>query len=115
MACLTKIEAIIPPSAFARTKQALAELGLEAMTVLEVYGPAPRGGRHLVFRGHQYRADLVPNIKIELVVNSDCVDEAVDAIVDGCAFEKSGVAKVFLSPVEDALRIRNQQVGVAAL
>ena len=112
---MTKIEAIIQPSKFQAVKQALTDLGLGGMTLSEVYGHGSRPAVTGVFRGNEYKVDLLPGIKIEMVVLDDQVDEAVEAIIKNSATGKMGDGKIFLSKVDDIVRIRNQQRGVAAL
>lgn len=112
---MTKLEAIIQPSQFEPVKEALSELGVDGMTVSEVRGHGRQKGHTEVYRGREYTVDLVPKIKIEVVLSDNLVDAAVDAIVQTAATGKIGDGKIFLSRVEEAIRIRNQERGVAAL
>jgi nitrogen regulatory protein P-II 1 len=112
---ITKIEAIIQPSKLQAVKEALINLDIGGMTISEVYGHGRREGQIGVFRGHQYKVDLLPNIKLEMVLLDDQVEDAVDAIVKNSATGKIGDGKIFLSRIDDIVRIRNQQRGVAAL
>jgi nitrogen regulatory protein P-II 1 len=112
---MTKIEAVIQPSRFEAVKQALSELGVEGMTISDVRGHGRQKGHTEVYRGREYTVDLVPKIKIEMVMSDNLVDEAVDAILQTAATGKIGDGKIFLSRVEEAIRIRNQERGVAAL
>jgi nitrogen regulatory protein P-II 1 len=112
---MTKVEAVIQPSRFEAVKQALADLGVEGMTISDVRGHGRQKGHTEVYRGREYTVDLVPKIKIEMVMSDNLVDEAVDAILQTAATGKIGDGKIFLSRVEEAIRIRNQERGVAAL
>jgi nitrogen regulatory protein P-II 1 len=112
---MTKLEAVIQPSRFEAVKQALSELGVEGMTIFDVRGHGRQKGHTEVYRGREYTVDLVPKIKIEMVMSDNLVDEAVDAILQTAATGKIGDGKIFLSRVEEAIRIRNQERGVAAL
>jgi nitrogen regulatory protein P-II 1 len=112
---LTKIEAIIQTSKLPAVKEALTNLGLNGMTLSEIYGHGSSPSKVGEFRGHQYKIDLLPGIKLEMVVLDDQVEDAVDAIVKNSATGKIGDGKIFLSRIDDIVRIRNQQRGVAAL
>jgi nitrogen regulatory protein P-II 1 len=112
---MTKLEAIIQPSQFEAVKEALAELGVDGMTVSDVRGHGRQRGHTEVYRGREYTVDLVPKIKIEMVLSDNLVDATVDAIVQTAATGKIGDGKIFLSRIEEAIRIRNQERGVAAL
>lgn len=115
IAKMTKLEAIIQPSQFEAVKEALSELGVDGMTVLDVRGHGRQKGHTEVYRGREYTVDLVPKIKIEMVLSDNLVDAAVDTIVQTAATGKIGDGKIFLSKIEEAIRIRNQERGVAAL
>lgn len=112
---MTKLEAIIQPSQFEAVKEALAELGVDGMTVSDVRGHGRQKGHTEVYRGREYTVDLVPKIKLEMVLSDNLVDAAVNAIVQTAATGKIGDGKIFLSKIEEAIRIRNQERGVAAL
>ena len=112
---MMKLEAIIQPSRFESVKDALREVGIEGMTVTEVRGHGRQKGHTEVYRGREYTVDLVPKIKIEMVLSDNLVDAAVDAIIQTAATGKIGDGKIFLSRIEEAIRIRNQERGVAAL
>ena len=112
---MTKLEAIIQPSQFEAVKEALSELGVDGMTVSDVRGHGRQKGHTEVYRGREYTVDLVPKIKIEMVLSDNLVDGAVDAIIQTAATGKIGDGKIFLSRIEEAIRIRNQERGVAAL
>ena len=112
---MTRIEAIIQPSKLEAVKKALIDLGVEGMTVSEVYGHGRSEERIGIFRGQKYRIDFLPSLKLELVLTNDQVEDAVDVIVKNAGTGKVGDGKIFLSRVDDAVRIRNEQRGVAAL
>jgi nitrogen regulatory protein P-II 1 len=112
---MTKIEAIIQPSRFEAVKDALHELGVEGMTISEVRGHGRQKGHTEHYRGREYSVDLLPKTKIELVVEEKLTERAVDAIVKAASTGKIGDGKIFLSKVDEAIRIRNQDRGVAAL
>lgn len=112
---MTKLEAIIQPFRFAAVKDALTELGVEGMTISDVRGHGRQKGHTEVYRGREYNVDLVPKIKIEMVLADNLVDAAVDVIVRSAGTGKIGDGKIFLSKVDEAIRIRNQERGVAAL
>jgi nitrogen regulatory protein P-II 1 len=112
---MTKIEAIIQPSRLEDVKQALIDAGVEGMTISEVRGHGRQKGHTEMYRGREYSVDLVPKVKIEMVVADTLVDAAVDAVLKTAATGKIGDGKIFLSKVDEAVRIRNQERGVAAL
>lgn len=112
---MKKIEAIIQPSRLEQVKNALHEIGVEGMTVLEVRGHGRQKGHTETYHGHEYSVDLLPKIKIEIVLDDRLVDPVVDAIVRNAATGRIGDGKIFVSKVEEAIRIRNQERGVAAL
>src|SRR5438552_9717968 len=112
---MIKVEAIIQPNRFEAVKNALVELGVEGMTVSEVRGHGRQKGHTEMYRGREYSVDLLPKIKIESVMDDNQVDAAVDAILQAAATGKIGDGKIFLSKVDQAIRIRNQERGVAAL
>jgi len=110
-----KLEAIIQPSRFESVKDALREIGIEGMTVTEVRGHGRQKGHTETYHGHEYSVDLLPKIKIEIVMDDKLVDSVVDAILKNAATGRIGDGKIFISKVEEAIRIRNQERGVAAL
>jgi nitrogen regulatory protein P-II 1 len=112
---MTKLEAIIQPSKLESVKEALIELGVQGMTISDVRGHGRQKGHTEVYRGREYTVDLLPKIKIELVLADEQASAAVDAIVKAAATGKIGDGKIFLSKVDDAIRIRNQERGAAAL
>jgi nitrogen regulatory protein P-II 1 len=112
---MTKIEAIIQPSRFEPVKQALIELGVEGMTASEVRGHGRQKGHTEMYHGHEYSVDLLPKIKVEIVLEDRYVDKAVDAIARAAATGKIGDGKIFLYKIDEVVRIRNLERGVAAL
>lgn len=112
---MTKLEAIVQPSRFEAVKDVLIELGVDGMTVSEVRGHGRQKGHTESYRGREYNVDLLPKIKIEMVLEDAQVDRAVDAIVNTASTGKIGDGKIFLSKIDEAIRIRNQDRGVAAL
>ena len=112
---MTKIEAIIQPSRFEPVKQALIELGVEGMTASEVRGHGRQKGHKEMYHGHEYSVDLLPKIKVEIVLEDRYVDKAVDAIARAAATGKIGDGKIFLYKIDEVVRIRNLERGVAAL
>jgi len=112
---MIKIEAIIQPGRFEQVKEALIELGVEGMTVSEVRGHGRQKGHTESYRGREYETDLMPKVKLELVLDDKIVDSVVAAIVTHAATGKIGDGKIFLYKAEEAIRIRNQERGVAAL
>ena len=112
---MTKVEAIIQPSVFERLKEALTQLGVEGMTVADVRGHGRQKGHTTNYRGNEYAVDLLPKIKIEVVLADDLVDKIIEAIIKTAATGRIGDGKIFLYKVEEAIRIRNMERGVAAL
>jgi nitrogen regulatory protein P-II 1 len=112
---MTKVEAVIQPSKLDAVKDALLEIGVEGMTVLEVRGHGRQKGHTEFYRGREYSVDLLPKVKLEIVLSDELADRAVQAILDNARTGKIGDGKIFLSRVEEAIRIRNDERGVAAL
>jgi nitrogen regulatory protein P-II 1 len=112
---MTKIEAIIQPSRFEPVKEALKQVGIEGMTVLDARGHGRQKGHTELYRGREYSIDLVPKMKLELVVPDRLVDPAVEAILKSAQTGKIGDGKIFLSRIDEAIRIRNEQHGESAL
>ena len=96
-------------------KEALTEIGIDGMTVFEVRGHGRQKGHTETYRGREYTVDLLPKVKLELVVDDKVVAPAIDAILQSAATGKIGDGKIFLSKVDEAIRIRNQERGVTAL
>ena len=103
---MKKIEAIIKPFKLDDVKDALGEIGIHGMTVTEVKGYGRQKGHTELYRGAEYVVDFLPKVKIEAVVNEDQVDQAVDAIIEAARTNKIGDGKIFVSPVEQTIRIR---------
>ena len=112
---MIKIEAIIQPSRFEAVKDSLKEAGIEGMTVTDVRGHGRQKGHTEVYRGRESSSDLLPKTKIELVVPDKLVEAAVGAILKSARTGKIGDGKIFLSRVDDAIRIRNEDRGENAL
>jgi nitrogen regulatory protein P-II 1 len=112
---MTKIEAIIQPYRLDAVKDALLELGVEGMTISDVRGHGRQKGHTEHYRGREYTVDLLPKIKLELVLADERVDATVDVILKTAATGKIGDGKIFLYKVDEAIRIRNQERGVTAL
>jgi nitrogen regulatory protein P-II 1 len=112
---MTKVEAIIQPSKLEAVKSALYDLGVEGMTVSDVRGHGRQKGHTEHYRGQEYSVDLLPKIKLEIVLADERVESVVETIVKTAATGKIGDGKIFLYKVDHAVRIRNQEVGVAAL
>src|ERR1039457_2666495 len=112
---MTKVEAIIQPSRFEAVKDALIEIGVEGMTVFEVRGHGRQKGHTEFYRGREYSVDLLPKIKLEIVLRDETVDEAVKAILGAAQTGKIGDGKIFLSRIDESIRIRNEERGSDAL
>ena len=112
---MKKIEAIIKPFKLEEVKDALGEIGIEGMTVTEVKGFGRQKGHTEIYRGSEYTVDFLPKIKIEIVIPADKLEEAVEAIVKTAKTGKIGDGKVFVSTIDEAVRIRTEEKGVAAV
>lgn len=112
---MKKLEAIIKPFKLEEVKEALAELGVEGMTVTEVKGFGRQKGHTEIYRGSEYTVDFLPKVKIEIVVSDDIVEKAVSTIVSAAKTGKIGDGKVFVLPVESAVRIRTDETGDKAI
>jgi len=112
---MKKVEAIIKPFKLDDVKDALMEAGVLGMTVLEARGFGRSLGRREVYRGAEYVVDLVPKLKVEVVVNDDMVDAVVEAIQKAAFTGKIGDGKVFVLPLEEAVRIRTGERGPLAI
>jgi nitrogen regulatory protein P-II 1 len=112
---MKKIEAIIKPFKLEEVKDALGEVGIEGMTVTEVKGFGRQKGHTEIYRGSEYTVDFLPKIKVEMVVDDDKVKDAVTAITKAAKTGKIGDGKVFVSPVDEAVRIRTEEKGKEAL
>src|SRR5213596_3174318 len=112
---MMKLEAIIQPSRFESVKDALREIAVEGMTVIEVRGHGRQKGHTEVYRGREYTVDLLPKIKIEMILPDKIVQSVVDTILRTAKTGKIGDGKIFLSRIDDAIRIRNDERGESAL
>jgi nitrogen regulatory protein P-II 1 len=112
---MTKLEAIIQPGRFEAVKEMLTEIGIGGMTITDVRGHGRQKGHTETYRGREYTVDLLPKVKLEMVLPDNLVDAAVDAILKTASTGKIGDGKIFLSKVEETIRIRNQERGALAL
>ena len=112
---MNKIEAIIKPFKLDEVKEALAEVGIQGMTVSEVKGFGRQKGQTEIYRGSEYTVDFVPKIKIEIVVADDVVDRVVKTIQETAKTGKIGDGKIFVWPIARAVRIRTAEAGEAAV
>jgi nitrogen regulatory protein PII len=112
---MKKIEAIIKPFKLEEVKEALSGMGIAGMTVMETKGFGRQKGHTEIYRGSEYTVDFLPKVKIELVLPDNQVAGAVDAIVKAAKTGKIGDGKVFVSPVEQAIRIRTEEKGEQAV
>ena len=112
---MKKIEAIIKPFKLEDVKEALAEIGVEGMTVTEVKGFGRQKGHTEIYRGSEYTVDFLPKVKFDLVVSDDRVDVAVKAIIKSAKTGKIGDGKIFVTHIEEAIRIRTEERGENAV
>jgi nitrogen regulatory protein P-II 1 len=112
---MIKLETVIQPAKFDAVKDALIEIGVEGMTVTEVRGHGRQKGHTEFYRGREYTVDLLPKVKIEMVLPDHIVDRAVQAITTAARTGKIGDGKIFLARVDEAIRIRNDDRGENAL
>ena len=112
---MTKVEAIIQVSRLDAVKDALHEVGVEGMTVLEARGHGRQKGHTEFYRGREYSVDLIPKVKLEIVLADDAVEKAVQAIANAARTGKIGDGKIFLSRIDEAIRIRNDERGESVL
>ncbi len=112
---MRKVEAIFKPFKLDEVKESLADIGVSGMTVTEVKGFGRTGGKKEVYRGSAYVVDFVPKVKVELVVPDELVRPVVDAIMEGARTGRVGDGKIFVSPVEEVVRIRTGETGEGAL
>jgi nitrogen regulatory protein P-II 1 len=112
---MKKIEAIIKPFKLEEVKDALGEVAIEGMTVTEIKGFGRQKGHTEIYRGSEYAVDFLPKIKIEIVVADDRVETAIAAIIKSAKTGKIGDGKIFVSAVEQAVRIRTEEKGDVAL
>ena len=112
---MKKIEAIIQPFKLEEVKEALKGIGIDGMTVVEVRGHGRQKGHKEVYRGQEYQVDLLPKVKIEMVVPDDRLDEVVHTITLSARSGKIGDGKIFVYEVLEAIRVRNEDRGESAL
>ena len=112
---MKKIEAVVQPSRLEAVKEALVEIGVSGMTISEVRGHGRQKGHTEVYRGNEYTVDLLPKAKFEIVLPDSQVEAAVDAILRSAKTGKIGDGKIFVSSVEEAIRIRNLDRGEKAV
>src|SRR5438067_1627205 len=112
---MKKIEAIIQPHKLDEVKEALKSIGVDGMTITEVRGHGRQKGHKEVYRGMEYEVDTLPKVKIELVIPDDRLDEISRTLVSAARTGKIGDGKIFVFDVVDAIRIRNEETGEAAL
>src|SRR5690554_3745290 len=112
---MKKIEAIIKPFKLDEVKEALQEAGIQGLSVIEVKGFGRQKGHTELYRGAEYVVDFLPKVKIEVVLDDDQVEGAIEAIVDAAKTDKIGDGKIFVSTVEQAIRIRTGETGSDAL
>lgn len=108
---MKKVEAIIKPFKLDEVKEALQEAGIQGLSVIEVKGFGRQKGHTELYRGAEYVVDFLPKVKIEMVLPDEMVETAVDAIVSAARTEKIGDGKIFVSPVDQAIRIRTGETG----
>jgi nitrogen regulatory protein P-II 1 len=112
---MKKIEAIIQPFKLDEVKQALIDIGVQGMTISEVRGHGRQKGHKEVYRGQEYNVDLLPKVKLELVIPSARYDEVISALTASARTGKIGDGKIFVYDVADAIRIRSDERGESAL
>ena len=112
---MKKIEAVIKPFKLDEVKDALQEIGLQGLTVMEAKGFGRQKGHTELYRGAEYVVDFLPKVKIEVVCDDDMVDRAVEAIVSAARTGRIGDGKIFISPVEEVIRIRTGERGSDAI
>mgnify|MGYP000577087230 FL=1 len=110
-----KIEAIIKPFKLDEVKEALQDLGVQGLSVIEVKGFGRQKGHRELYRGAEYVVDFLPKVKIEVVLDDDQVDGAIEAIVQAAKTDKIGDGKIFVSSIEQSIRIRTGETGSDAL
>ena len=112
---MKKIEAIIKPFKLDEVKEALQDAGIQGLSVIEVKGFGRQKGHTELYRGAEYIVDFLPKVKIEVVLDDDQVDEAIEAIIDADKTDKIGDGKIFVSSIDQAIRIRTRESGSEAL
>jgi Nitrogen regulatory protein PII len=112
---MKKIEAIIKPFKLDEVKEALQEIGVQGLSVIEAKGFGRQKGHTELYRGAEYVVDFLPKVKIEVVIGDDILDDVISAIIDAAKTGKIGDGKIFVSDVQQAIRIRTSEDGVDAL
>ena len=112
---MKKIEAIIQPHKLDEVKDALIAIGVTGMTISEVRGHGRQKGHTEVYRGNEYKVDLLPKVRIEMVIPDSRSEQVVDTLASAARTGKIGDGKIFISPVEEVVRIRNSERGETAL
>src|ERR1700690_1088411 len=112
---MKKIEAIVQPFKMEDVKEALKNIGIDGMTISEVRGHGRQKGHKEVYRGQEYNVDLLPKVKVELVVPSERTDEILNTIIAAARTGKIGDGKIFVYEVQEAIRIRNDDRGPSAI
>ena len=112
---MQKIEAVIQPSKLDAVKDALVEIGIEGITIFEARGHGRQKGHTEFYRGREYSVDLLPKVKIEIVTRDEMVEKTIQAIMSAARTGKIGDGKIFISKVDEVIRIRNDERGEIAL
>src|SRR5690348_15384759 len=112
---MTKVEAIVQPSKFDAVKEALIAMGVDGMTVSEVRGHGRQKGHTETYHGHEYSVDLLPKVKLEVVLEDKLVEGVIEAITKSAATGRIGDGKIFVYKIDEVVRIRNHERGAAAL
>src|SRR5690349_22463168 len=112
---MKKLDAIIKPFKLEEVKEALSEVGIDGMTVTEVKGFGRQRGHTEIYRGSEYTVDFLPKVKVEVVLAEELVDRAVDAIIAAAKTNKIGDGKIFVSTIDEAIRIRTEEKGEKAV
>lgn len=112
---MKKVEAIIKPFKLDDVKEALQDAGVQGMTVTEIKGFGRQKGHTELYRGAEYVVDFLPKVKIEMVLADDLIDAAIEAIIGAARTDKIGDGKIFVSPIEQAIRIRTGETGEDAV
>ncbi|MCF8053030.1 MAG: P-II family nitrogen regulator [Desulfobacterales bacterium] len=112
---MKKIEAVIKPFKLDDVKEALNEIGIQGMTITEVKGYGRQKGHKEIYRGAEYVVDFIPKVKIEIVVDAERADQVVEAILESAKTGKIGDGKIFVLPVEEAIRVRTGEKGKDAI
>jgi nitrogen regulatory protein P-II 1 len=112
---MKKIEAIIKPFKLDEVKEALQDVGIQGLSVIEVKGFGRQKGHTELYRGAEYVVDFLPKVKIEVVLNDDMVDAAIEAIIAAARTDKIGDGKIFVTPIEQVIRIRTGETGEDAV